>query len=213
MVRMSNGQPVERQLLVNEHDNTAKVMAHRNGAYQTLDTLPLDRRDLTHLASEHIGLHIVAPSPVEFLQQHFCNTHESLELKTLPNATLHLTYRQSSSPLSLGFVLSKTDQLMSRGCYVSDKLQGIGCKYDNGGRLEGEFSEGQLHGMGLKLGANKYSFGRFEQGSLVDAVYMEERSPASEDKLKVLKKSQHLQSPHFFNGYVRHDPLHFQGIS
>jgi Cu/Ag efflux pump CusA len=47
----------------------------------------------------------------------------------------------------------------------------------------------------------------------VHAIFLEERSAASEDKLRELKKADHLQSPYFKNAYIRTPLLTFKGIS
>lgn len=65
----------------------------------------------------------------------------------------------------------------------------------------------------MRFSNNKYSFGQFENGNLVEALFLEERSKASEEKLRDLRRVDHIQSPNFFNAYVRKDLLHFRGIS
>ena len=80
--------------MVSEPERSVKVLNYRNGSYHIIDTLLLDHRNLTVLASDLLGLSINILSPVEFVQQAFCNIHHNLELKTLSNATIQLTYRQ-----------------------------------------------------------------------------------------------------------------------
>lgn len=46
-----------------------------------------------------------------------------------------------------------------------------------------------MNGIGLKYSQGKYSFGHFENGNLVEALYIDDRSNLSEEKLKEFKKS------------------------
>lgn len=59
----------------------------------------------------------------------------------------------------------------------------------------------------------KYSYGRFENGNLVEALFLEERSTASEERLRELRRVAHLESPYFFNGYVKKGMVRFKGIA
>jgi hypothetical protein len=56
---------------------------------------------------------------------------------------------------------------------MNDKLNGLGCKYENTVRYEGMFEGGFMNGIGLKFSQGKYSFGEFSNGNLINAVHIE----------------------------------------
>lgn len=110
-------------------------------------------------------------------------------------------------------MLGKNDSLVSYGSYLNDKLHGFGCKYENSYKYEGQFENGFLNGEGMRFSNGKYSYGRFENGNLVEALFLEERSNASEERLRELRRITHLQNPNFFNAYVRKGIVRFRGIA
>lgn len=65
----------------------------------------------------------------------------------------------------------------------------------------------------MRYSNGKYSYGRFENGNLVEPLFLEERSTASEERLRELRRITHLQSSNFHNGYVKKGLLRFKGIS
>ena len=57
----------------------------------------------------------------------------------LPNGNYLFRLLDKSSTLNLGFVFNKNEQLISYGIYNDEKLHGLGCKYENNIKYEGEF--------------------------------------------------------------------------
>lgn len=110
-------------------------------------------------------------------------------------------------------MLGKNDSLVSYGSYLNDKLHGFGCKYENSYKYVGQFESGFLNGEGMRFSNGKYSYGRFENGNLVEALFLEERSNASEERLRELRRITHLQNPNFFNAYVKKGIVRFRGIA
>lgn len=87
-------------------------------------------------------------------------------MKTLQNGNILFIFDDSTNPYSIGFSLNKNGQLISYGIYMNDKLNGMGCKYENTVRYEGIFENGFMNGVGLKCSQGKYSFGDFVNGNL-----------------------------------------------
>lgn len=82
-------------------------------------------------------------------------------IKPLNNGNSLFYFNDETSPTCLGFCLNKSGELISSGMYVGDKLNGLGCKYENGVRYEGMFESGFVNGIGLKYSQGKYSFGEY----------------------------------------------------
>ena len=116
---------------------------------------------------------------VEYLIECF-KKDDVFEMELLVNGYLMFRVRDETSVVGLGFVVNKNGQLVSYGSYISNKLNGYGCKFENTVRYEGIFENGFLNGLALKFVSGKYSFGTFENGTLTNPIYLEERSPASE---------------------------------
>jgi hypothetical protein len=116
---------------------------------------------------------------VEYLLETY-KKDDVFETELLMNGYLMLRVRDEASVVGLGFVVNKNSQVVSYGCYVANKLNGYGCKFENAVRYEGIFENGFLNGLGLKFVSGKYSFGTFENGNLSSPIYLEERSTASE---------------------------------
>lgn len=74
------------------------------------------------------------------------------------------------------------------------------------------FENGFMNGIGLKYSQGKYSFGQFENGNLVDALFIDDRSNLSEEKLKDFKKSEHLRSIWHINSYIKKHLMKFKGM-
>lgn len=83
------------------------------------------------------------------------------------NGTKFFRFNDRSSSVNLGFVLGKNGELLSYGSHLNDKLHGFGCKYDSTGKYEGVFENGFLNGEGMRLSGGKYTYGRYENGSLL----------------------------------------------
>lgn len=104
-------------------------------------------------------------------------------MKGLHNGNTLFFYDHQSNPYSLGFNLNKNGQIVGYGLYANDKLNGLGCKYENTVRYEGMFENGFINGVGLRFSQGKYSFGEFNNGNLVEALFIDDRSNISEEKL------------------------------
>lgn len=105
-------------------------------------------------------------------------------MKVLHNGNNLFIYDHQSNPHSLGFSLNKNGQLVGFGLYVSDKLNGLGCKYENTVKYEGMFENGFMNGIGLKSSQGKHSFGEFNNGNLIEEFSMNNLSNSIEEQLK-----------------------------
>ena len=148
----------------------------------------------------------------DYLQKELCEAYPDFKMKSLHNGNTLLYFDQQSNPSSLGFVLNKNEQLVSYGLYVNDKLSGMGCKLENTVRYEGMFENGFMNGIGLKYSQGKYSFGNFENGNLTEALYIDDRSTQSEEKLKEFKRQEHIRSIWHTNSYIKKKLIKFGGM-
>ena len=162
----------------------------------------LEEKREEQIISRYLGVKIAIPSQIEYLQTQFCGKDSPFELKTFPSSHTTFRYVDKSNPVSLGFTVSKKEQLMSYGHYFEGKLHGFGYKIDSNASYEGQFEAGQLQGLGLVSSHNRFTFGRYESGTLVQPVHLQERGKEGIDKLKQLKKKEHIQSIYFENNYV-----------
>jgi hypothetical protein len=97
----------------------------------------------------------------------------TFELKVTPNGHTFCRYVDQSNPLSLGFIVSKKEQLISYGPFLEGKLHGFGWKVEANVKYKGQFEGGHLHGLGLVLSNNRFTFGQFNLGNLVDTIQLD----------------------------------------